>query len=134
MDKIVEYSPSDFLATVEPGVNRKTLDRYVKDDGKLIPNELFSTYCIVQIRVFVCVVRPSGLWFPVDPGADASVCGMCATSASGTNAMRYGTMKENCLNLEVVLADGAIIETGVSACTILRTSLSVPLPPQHTKK
>jgi len=84
MDKIVDLNPEDFDVTVEPGVKRTDLNHYVKD---------------------------AGLWFPVDPGAECSLCGMVATSASGTNAVRYGTMRENVINLEVVLADGTIINT-----------------------
>ena len=84
MDAITDYHPEDFDVCVQPGVTREALNHYVKDDG---------------------------LWFPVDPGANASICGMCATSASGTNAVRYGTTKENCLNLEVVLPDGRILHT-----------------------
>jgi len=84
MSKVVDIFEEDFTAVVQPGVDREALN---------------------------AEVRASGLWFPVDPGANASICGMCATGASGTNAVRYGTMKENCLNLEVVLADGEVVHT-----------------------
>ncbi len=85
MDQVLDYHPEDFDVVVQPGVTREGLNQHVRHDG---------------------------LWFTVDPGANASICGMCATSASGTNAVRYGTMKENCLNLEVVLPDGRILNTG----------------------
>ncbi|KAI1235469.1 hypothetical protein IHE44_0002333 [Lamprotornis superbus] len=138
MDAIAELSLEDFSVTVEPGVTRKALNKHLRGTGLWFPVGTVGMRGVIGLgmtalevlgipvglgmvgvlgmigvhvgvdTIPICLPCPSLL---ADPGADASLCGMAATGASGTNAVRYGTMRPNVLNLRVVLPDGRLLHT-----------------------
>ena len=85
MKRVIAVHDEDLDCVIEPGITHYELNEYLRD---------------------------TGLFFPIDPGAEASLGGMAATRASGTNAVRYGTMRDNVLNLTAVMPDGSVVKTG----------------------